>query len=239
MIGTLINAAAILAGGIAGLTTTKDLSPGRQDLIKKLLGIFTVWVGLSMSWAGLDGSLGRALRQLIIVILALMLGKAAGQLLRLQHAFNKLGRYAKGLFEQAKPKASRQVTEGFITCTLLFCLGPLAILGSLQEGLFGNPRALIIKACMDGLAAMAFARVFGWGALISALPVLAYQGTLSLLAQFLESFLRCHSLLDSVGATTGLLIFCVALVILELKKIELADYLPSLVCAPLLSWVWR
>ena len=115
----------------------------------------------------------------------------------------------------------------------------MAILGSLQDGLYDNPRTLLLKSCMDGLAAMAFARTFGWGVLLSAIPVLAYQGTLTLLAEFLSPLLHQKSLLDSVGATGGLLIFCVALVILELKRVELADYLPSLFYAPLLTWVFR
>ena len=93
---------------------------------------------------------------------------------------------------------------------------------------------------MEGLATMGFVWLFGWGTLLAALPVLALQGTITLLsAQFLEPFLNAHGLLDSVNAAGGLLVFSVALVILELKKIELADYLPSLLFAPLITWVWR
>jgi uncharacterized membrane protein YqgA involved in biofilm formation len=99
---------------------------------------------------------------------------------------------------------------------------------------------LVIKSFVDGLAAMGFVSIFGWGVLLAALPVLALQGTLTLLAaQLLQPFLQAHGLLDSVNAAGGLLVFCVALVILGLKKIELADYLPSLVFAPILTWLWR
>jgi len=97
-----------------------------------------------------------------------------------------------------------------------------------------------VKAVMDGLATMGFVKVFGWGVLIAALPVLAVQGTITLVcAEYLKPFLEAHGLVDSVNAVGGLLVFCVALVILGLKKIELANYLPSLAFAPLLTWVWR
>ena len=99
--------------------------------------------------------------------------------------------------------------------------------------------ALILKSVMDGLAAMAFSRVFGWSVLLSALPVLAYQGTITLLAQMVEPFLRMHDLMDITGVTLGLLIYAVSVVIMGLKRIDLADYLPSLFWAPLLAWLLK
>ncbi len=237
VIGTLINAGAILVGGIIGLTVTKDLSAARQVLLKNILGIFTVWVGLSMSWKSLNGGFGHILKQLLIVILALTVGRIVGQLLRIQKSLNRIGQLAKEKFAQAGP-SSHRIADGFVTCTLLFCVGPMAILGALQDGLYRDAHTLIIKACMDGLATIAFAKAFGWGVMLSAIPVLAYQGSITLLAQVLEPVLRTQALLDSLGATGGLLIFCVALVVLGLKKIDLADYLPSLVMAPLLTWWW-
>jgi hypothetical protein len=123
---------------------------------------------------------------------------------------------------------------------VLFCAAPLAILGSVQDGLSGYCYPLAVKAVMDGLATMGFVLLFRWGVLFAALPVLAFQGTITLLcAQLLKPFLEAHRLVDSVNAAGGLLVFCVALVILELKKIELADYLPSLAFAPLLTWLLR
>ncbi len=109
----------------------------------------------------------------------------------------------------------------------------------MQDGLIGNWQPLAVKMVMDGLAAMGFVGVFGWGVVLAALPVFVYQGTITLAVHRLEPFLRAHSLLDSVNAINGLLVFCVALIILELKKIELADYLPSLAMAPLITWLWQ
>src|SRR5207247_1044708 len=116
---------------------------------------------------------------------------------------------------------------------------PLALLGAVQDGLSSYYPPLVIKALMDGLAAMAFAASFGWGTVLSALPVLAYQGAIALAMRSIEPLLREQGLVDSINAVGGLLVFCVALIILDLKKLELTDYLPSLAFAPLLTWLWR
>jgi uncharacterized membrane protein YqgA involved in biofilm formation len=163
-----------------------------------------------------------------------------GRLLRLQKMSNRLGRHAREQIVAANPSAACGLSDGFQTCAALFCAAPLAILGSVQDGLSGYYYPLAVKAVMDGLATMGFVWIFGWGVMLAALPVLAFQGTITLAcAQFLKPVLETHSLVDSVNAAGGLLVFCVALVILELKRIELADYLPSLAFAPLLAWVWR
>ena len=115
----------------------------------------------------------------------------------------------------------------------------MALIGAIEDGLDGRWQTLGIKGVIDGLATMGFVASFGWGAILSVVPVVAYQGTITICAQLLAPLLRDHALLDSVNATGGLLIFCIALIILELKRIELADYLPSLVFAPLITWLWR
>jgi hypothetical protein len=239
MIGTILNAAGILAGGIVGLTVSKQLSPPRQQVLKVLLGVLVVFVGLKTTWTSLGGSFGTVMKQLAIVVLSLMLGRLTGKLLRLQKFSNRLGEYAKKKIAGAGGADSRRFSEGFVTCTLLFCVGPMALLGALQDGLEGQWQTLGIKAIMDGLATMAFVSTFGWGAILAVVPVVAYQGTITLGARALAPYLQQQALVDSVNATGGLLIFSIALVILEIKKIELADYLPSLAFAPLLTWLWQ
>jgi uncharacterized membrane protein YqgA involved in biofilm formation len=239
MTGTILNAAAILIGGVAGLTTTKQMTTANQGLLKGILGVLIVYVGLSMTWESLNGGFFHGIKQLVIVILALILGRIAGQTLHLQKSLNRLGQIAKQKFSNATPASANRVSEGFITCTLLFCVGPMAILGSVQDGLLGNYRTLALKSVMDGLATVAFAKVFGWGVLLSVIPVVAYQGTITLLAKLLEPYLRNPALLDSINGAGGMLVFCIALIILELKKIELADYLPSLAWAPFIAWLWQ
>jgi len=239
MVGTIINAAAILTGGVAGLTVKKQIPVVHQTALKILLGVFTVYVGLSATWQGLNGGFFHILKQLGIVLLALMLGNLTGKLLRIQKSLNRLGQYAKQRISEATSSNRGQSSEGFVTCSILFCVTPVAVLGSLQDGLGDNFKTLAVKAVMDGLATMAFVTAFGWGAVLSIVPVVACQGTITLLARLAHPWLVKYALLDPVNAIAGLLVFCVALIIFELKKIELADYLPSLLFAPLLTWLWR
>lgn len=240
MIGTILNTIAILLGGFLGLTLAKDLSAVTQARIKIALGAFTIFVGFRMTWNSLNGSIGEVIGQFGIVMLALVLGNALGKLIGLQRGLNLLGQYAKERFTNPGGTGTEnRVSEGFITCTILFCVGPMAILGALQDGLTGNFSTLAIKSVMDGLATMAFTKTFGWGVMLSSIPVLAYQGTITIAARGFEPFLADRALLDSLGATGGLLICFVSLIILGLKKIPLADYLPSLAIAPLLTWMWK
>ena len=239
MFGTVLNALGILLGGIAGLTVTRQLSPAKQSMLKVGMGAFTVFLGLKMTLLSLDGSFGHRVKQLVVVVLALILGKLAGRSLHLQKSSNRLGHFAKEKLSQARPGNPERFSNGLITCAILFCVGPIAFLGALADGLESNWKILAVKALMDGLAMMTFVKVFGWGAMLSVISVVAYQGTITLCVHALEPFLRQHDLAAPITATAGLLIFCIALIILELKKIELADYLPSLIFAPLLTLLVR
>jgi len=239
MVGTILNGAAIVLGGIFGLVSRKQLSLTHQTALKVLLGVFTVYAGLSATWKGLNGSFLQILKQLGIVVLALTLGNLLGKLLRIQKGMNRLGQYARQIISAARPDNPHRLNDGFMTGSILFCVAPLAYLGALQDGLAGDFKALAVKAVMDGLATMAFVTTFGWGIMLSVIPVLAWQGTLTLSVTLLRPFLESHALLDPVMATNGLLVFCVSLIIFELKKVQLADYLPSLAIAPLLAWLWR
>lgn len=239
MMGTILNAAGILLGGVIGLTVANRIKPSTLLTLKVLLGALTVFVGLKLTLSSLSGGFGSVMKQLGIVVLALTLGRIAGRLLHLQKFLNGLGHYAKERYTHADTNSPQRLSEGFITCTLLFCVGPMAIIGAAQDGLEGRWQTLGVKALMDGLATMAFVTTFGWGVMLSVIPVVAYQGTITLGARFLAPYLQDQALMGSVNATGGLLVFCIALIILELKKIELADYLPSLAFAPLLTWWWQ
>jgi uncharacterized membrane protein YqgA involved in biofilm formation len=238
MIGTLLNVAGIVAGGLAGLRRKQPLSPANESLFKVLLGAFTVFYGLRLTWVSLNGTILQIAKQLLVVILSLMLGKMLGRLLRLQKASNRLGRVARENLSAAAPGQPPAWSVGFQTGTALFCAAPLGLIGALQEGLADYSYPLGVKAVMDGLATMAFSPLFGSSVLLSAVPVLALQGSITLVAKVvLKPLLASHGWIDPVNAVGGLLVFCVALVILGLKKIELADYMPSLAVAPLLTWI--
>jgi uncharacterized protein len=236
MLGALLNSAAIVVGGFWGLTVKKPLSPRMESLLKVGMGVFTIWFGLRLTWRNFNGTARQVLGQLGIVLLAMTLGKVAGRLLRLQKTSNEIGRYANRKISAANGKGS--FDDGLVVGTALFCAAPLAVLASVQEGLNGFSETFVIKAIMDGLATMAFCAAFGWSVSLSALPVLAYEGALIRGVRLLEPALHksAKPLLDSINATDGLLIFCIGLIILQLKRIEIADYLPSLALAPLLMW---
>jgi len=130
MIGTLLNVAGILVGGVVGLAWRKGLSPGRESMFKVLLGAFTVFYGLRLTWTSLNGSPLQILKQLVIAVVALMIGKLTGQLLRLQKLSNRIGQMARERIANS-PDKPRSMGDGFKTCSALFCAAPLGILGAL------------------------------------------------------------------------------------------------------------
>jgi uncharacterized membrane protein YqgA involved in biofilm formation len=237
LIGPLLNVAGILIGGIVGLLRRKSLSVAQESWFKIAIGAFTVFYGLRLTWSSLNGSFGHVMKQLLITVLALMLGKITGRLLHFQKASNRLGQKAKEIIAAASATERPPTSDGFKTCALLYCAAPLGILGSISDGLSGYFYPLAVKGIIDGLATLGFIRMFGWSVLVAALPVLAFQGTISLgCAQLARNFSQYQALALSINSVVGLLVFAVALVILQLKKIELADYLPSVFFAPLLTY---
>jgi uncharacterized protein len=191
---------------------------------------------LSATWQSLPGPFVAGLKSFGVIMLALMLGNFTGNLLRLQRSLNHLGRYAAARVGVTST-ANVRVDDTFAACTILFCISPIAVVGALQDGLSGNWKTLAVKAAMDGLACLAFVRTLGWPVLLSLVPLVAWQGTITLSARLAAPWLEQHALLSPLLGTAGLIVFAIALVILQLKKVELANYLPSLIYAPLLAWL--
>jgi uncharacterized membrane protein YqgA involved in biofilm formation len=244
--GAILNAVGIVTGGILGLIRTSPLAPHTQAFFKLGLGVFTIFYGLRLSWLSLNGTFPHILKQIAIALLAVMFGKLAGRLLHVQKASNHLGQYARKLIERTGPDDPQRFSNGFNACAILFCASPLGFLGAVQDGLpveaggLGYFYPLAVKGVMDGLAMMSFVTLFGWGGILSALPVLVLQGSVTLsCALYVEPFLRMHGLVDSVNVVGGLVVCTVGIVIFEIRKVELADFLPSLAVAPLLAWLWR
>jgi uncharacterized protein len=240
VIGTILNVAGIVAGGAVGLLKKKPLSLASQSFFKIGLGVLTALCGLYLTWLSVNGSFLQVLKQLAVVLLALIVGRLTGRLLHLQKASNRLGHFARQRMAAAALDNPNRFSDGFNVCAVLFCAAPLGILGAVQDGLSSFFYPLAVKAVVDGLATMSFVAMFGSGVMFSAVPVLVFQGTITLLcARFLLPFLEANHLVDPVNATGGLLIFCVALVIFEIRRFEVTDYLPSLAFAPLLAWLLR
>lgn len=246
MTGAILNAAAIIIGGIIGLIRPQPLSAQTQAFFKVTLGVLALFFGLRLTWLSIGGSFGVTLKQLLIAFLAVLLGNLLGKLLHLQKLSNRLGQYAKKLIEANRPNDPQRFSKGMNTCAILFCAAPLGILGAIHDALpvqaggVGYFYPLAVKALMDGLAMMGFVMIFGGGAIVSALPVFVFFGTITMaISLYVEPFLRSHLLLDSVNAVGGLAICTVGVVIFEIRRVELANYLPSLGVAPLLTWLWK
>ncbi len=237
--GTILNALGIVIGAIWGLVTARQFSSSTQIACRGILGILTVFIGLRITLLSLSGTFLQNLKQLAILVIALALGKMLGQLLRIQKTMNRLGQYASRRFIETKPGDPHRFHDGFVVCTVIFCAGPLGIVGAALAGLMNSWEPLAIKMAMDGLAAMGFAAVFGWSVLLSTVPVFVFQAVITIAAVQCHPFLATHGYLDAVTGVAGLLVFCVALIVLELKKLAVADYLPSLLMAPLIVWLWN
>ena len=238
MTGTLLNAGAILLFSLYALLSGKQFSARAQNWFRMALGAATVFLGLQLVWRSINGTPLQVLKQIVLLLVALILGRLLGRLLRLQKLSNRLGRSASerlAAAQQQKPSTG----DGLLACTILFCAAPLGWLGPWPDGLSKFYQPLAVKAFMDGLAAMAFVPAFRWGVVLSAVPVLAWQGTLSLLALALLPWLTQHQLVDPINAAIGLLISFVSLIIFETMRVEIADYLPAIVVAPALFWLTR
>ncbi len=239
-LGTWINVAAILLGGGLGMLIRGELSAKRQNQLRTGVGLGVILVGFHQIWTGLRPvSLGAAFGLIGIALLATSVGHALGKLMKVQAGMSRLGRFAAETYARTRkqPRAVG-INDAFMACAVLFCVGPLSLLGPLQEGLNGDFFVLVVKAAMDGLAAFAFARAFGWAVVLSGLPVLALQGTITLLVAWAVTRAPEPEVLHATNVTGGLLVVCAVLLVFEVRKVQIGDYLPALVIAPLLAWLF-
>jgi uncharacterized protein len=243
--GAFLNAIGILLGGLWGLALRKPLSLRTQAFFRAALGLSAVFFGLRLVWLSVGGTFLFTLEQILIALLAVTLGFWMGKLLRLQKWSNRLGRRAGNVIAPAQTNAPRKTGDGLAACTVLFCAAPLGWLGAVTDGLAGGFWLLAVKAVMDALATASFVKIFRWPAALSAFPVWVFLAGITLAcrhyaAPFLDSHsLHEHDLIDSVNAAAGFIACTVALVIFEVRRVELANFLPALAVAPLLAWLFR
>jgi uncharacterized membrane protein YqgA involved in biofilm formation len=239
-IGTVVNVATILLGSGVGVLVGHRLPQRTRDVVTDVLGLVTLLIAALSALAVTDAVLADAVGEsapVLIVLGSLLLGGIAGSLLRIEHRLEGLG----GLLQSrlTRDQASverRRFIEGFVAASMLFCVGPLTILGSLSDGLGNGADQLLLKAVLDGFAAIAFAASFGWGVAASALIVLTVQGSLTILGAVLGSFLSAAHL-SALTATGGLLLVGVGLRLLQIKQVPVGDLLPALIVTPLLTQV--
>lgn len=237
-IGTVVNVATVLLGAAAGVTLGHRLAQRTRDVVTDALGLVTFLIAILSAWAVTGDALVRALPSgapMLIVLASLLLGGILGSALRLEERVEALGGLLqRRLVGDAGSVDRRRFIEGFVSASLLFCTGPLTILGSLNDGLGNGAEQLFLKAVLDGFAAMAFAASFGWGVAASALTVATVQGALTLVGFLLGDVLPEPHLL-ALTATGGLLLVGVALRLLRIKDLPVADLMPALILAPLLT----
>jgi len=228
MTGTMINIAAILGGSAIGLLFGARLSDQLKSTLISGMGLFLVAMGLQMFL-----KTGNSL----IVLGALITGTLLGEWWRIEDGLHKLGIFLEQKFSSEEDHGSNRFVRGFMTASLLFCIGPIAILGSIQDGLTGNFNLLVVKSVLDGFASIAFASALGIGVAFSALLILVYQGGISLMAGQLNAIVTT-SMMNELTATGGILLIGIGISnLLEIKKIRVGNMLPSLLIAPLIVWV--
>ena len=212
--GTLVNALAIVILGTIGSMLKNGISTRYTDLIMNALGLFVVVMGIMYTIKT---------QQMLVIIFSLVIGSALGEWINIEKKLDNLGNYLQNKLKFGNGNFS----QGFVMASLIFCIGSMAILGALQSGLYNKHDILFTKASIDGVAAFIFASTMGIGVAFAALPILVYQGGLTLLAGTVAPYLS-QAVITEMTATGGILIMGIGLSLLEIKKIKIGNMLPSI-----------
>jgi uncharacterized membrane protein YqgA involved in biofilm formation len=224
MIGTLVNVVAILIGGSLGLLFRTRIPERMFKIVFQAIGIFTLYLGVSMALKS---------NELLLMVFSLVVGALIGEFLRLEERVENLSDLLKKKIGSKDDKFS----TGFVTSFMLFCLGAMTILGSMEEGMGNEPTLLLTKSMMDGFSAVALAAVMGVGVLFSVIPLLIYQGGLTLLAALFGGVIP-EVIITEIAGVGGVLIIGLGISILEIKKIKVLNMLPALLVEVLLCYIF-
>jgi uncharacterized membrane protein YqgA involved in biofilm formation len=225
MIATFVNTIAVIAGGLLGLLLRGRISGRYQDAVTSGVGLVVLVLGMKMALTG---------ESLLLILLALVLGGLAGTALKIESGILKAGDALRRIVSSREEDG--RFAKGFLDATVLFCIGPMTIVGSVEAGLNGNYEVLFTKSALDGFMAIVLAATFGAGVIVSALSVLVFQGGITLAAGALAPYIT-DSILAEIGSLGGVLILMIAMNILNLKQVKTANYLPSIILVILFSWV--
>lgn len=227
MTGTILNTITVLIGAAIGVALGSRFPERMRQTVMAALGIMTLIVGVSMAIPG----------NALIVLFSLLIGGIAGELLDVDSKLNGLGQWLEKRFSRGGEAGN--FTRGFVTASLVFCVGPMTILGSIQDGLAGDYRLLAIKSLLDMFTALAFASTLGIGVAFAALTVLIVQGGIAVLAMLVGTALGDVSAatpwIIQMTATGGAVIIGIALLLLEVKKVRVANFIPAILIAPLIT----
>ena len=223
MLGTLVNVLAIVVGAVLGLLFKKGIPEKSKEIVFSAIGLSTILIGLKM---GMKGS------NELIIILSLVVGGLIGEALGIDEHLNNLG---EKLYRIAGSRESTFI-QGFVTASLIYSIGAMATLGPLEAGLFGNYQILFVKSTLDGITSIVLGSTFGIGVAFSALPVLVYQGSITLFAGLLEGVLT-EVVTTYLSATGGMLIAAIGVNMLLKKDIKVANLLPAILVSVLITLV--
>jgi uncharacterized membrane protein YqgA involved in biofilm formation len=226
--GTLINVVTVLAGTILGSLFRGRLPERIRETVIHALGLVTIEVGVDGALAAFRPPLSTATRASVVIVLgSVLVGGVIGELVGIEGALNALGEAFKRWFGRGEAR----FTEGFVVASLVFCVGPLTILGAIRDGLTGDYQLLAIKSVLDGFAALAFASALGWGVGFSVVTILVYQGGIALGASALRDVFT-PTTIAALTAAGGVLILGIGFRLLDLAKVRVANLLPALLLAP-------
>lgn len=228
MTGTFLNIATVILGGIIGLVFGARIPEKLKETVIAGMGLFTASMGIQMFLKTENP---------LIVLGSLLIGTLLGEWLRIEDGLHNLGKILEQRFSKEGDDGSNKFVRGFLTASLLFCVGPMTILGSIQNGLTGDYNLLAVKSVLDGFASLAFTSTLGVGVMFSTIIILVYQGGISLLAAQLNAIVT-PSMMNELTATGGVILIGLAISsLLEIKKIRVGNMLPGLLVAPLIVYV--
>lgn len=234
-LGTIINTAAILAGGVLGMLFGRFLKESAQDTLSKVCGVSTLFIAISGALEGMMTVEGTSLTSggAMLIIGSLAIGAFIGELLNIEGAFERFGEWLKIKTGNAK---DRGFVEAFVTASLTVCIGAMAIVGSIQDGILGDYSILATKAVLDLIIIMVMTSSMGRGCIFSAIPVAVFQGSITALAGLVKP-LMTDAALANLSLVGNILIFCVGINLVWGKKIKVANLLPAIVVAVIAAFL--
>lgn len=228
-LGTVVNVAAIAAGALVGLLVKRGLPEKWQQTMMSGIALCIFVIGLQMV-------LGTA--NIIITIVSLASGAIIGEAIGIEDRLNELGKWVGSKVAGKEEGAAKRIAEGFVSATLLFCIGAMAVVGSIQDGLAGDHTTLFAKATLDGIISVVLSANLGIGVMFSAVSVGIYQGAITALAGFLEPFIA-GGVLTEITAAGGVMIMAIGTNMLNVTKIRISNMLPGIVTAAIIGTYFR
>lgn len=237
-LGTIINVVAIVLGTLIGVLVGHRLQKRTSEVVTDTLGLVTLVLGALNIVSLSDAAFVNAVTgggTLLVVLASLLIGGITGSLLRLEQRLESFGAVLQRRFQgSGSTEAKKKFIDGFVAASLIFTIGPLAILGAISDGLGQGIDQLALKSALDGFASIAFAASMGWGVAAAAIPVALWQGSITILAAFVGATVA-EAAISAMTATGGILLLGVGLRLLNIRQVSVADMLPALLVAPLIT----